>query len=65
MSVIYNIEDLSDGTFHLSFNLIDRYQKEEPLLTENLKCTTYQKGYFWRGRNTVEIVTYKNKIVIT
>ena len=34
MSELYDIKELPDGTFTLSFNLIDRYQREDPFLTE-------------------------------
>ena len=29
-----------------------------------LKCANYTKGYFCRGRDTIELVTYDGKIVI-
>ena len=64
MSELYYIGELLEGMFPLSFNLVDRYQKEEPFLTEKLNCTTYQKGYFRGGRNTIQLVKYRNKIVI-
>ena len=61
---LYNIYELLDGMFLLYFKLIDRYQWEDSFLTEKLKYATYQKGYFRGGRNTIELVTYKDKIVI-
>ena len=64
MSEIYDIEELPEGTFPLYFNLIYRYQQEDPFLTENLKCTEYTKGTFRGGRNTIDLITYKYKIVI-
>ena len=30
---------------------------------EKLNCAEYQTGYFCGGRNTIELVTYKDKIV--
>ena len=33
MSEIYDIEELPEGSFPLSFNLIESYQWEEPFLT--------------------------------
>ena len=50
--------------FPLSFNIIDRYQREEPFLTEKRKCAKYKKGSFRGYRNTIELVTYEGKIVI-
>ena len=38
MSELYKIEELPEGTFPLSFNLLERYQREDPFLTEKLKC---------------------------
>ena len=61
ISELYDIDELLDGTFNLSLKLIDRYQREYPFLSETLKCTEYQKGYFRGGRNTIEVVTYKDK----
>ena len=37
MSELYNIEELPEGKFPLSFFLIDRYQKEAPFRSEKLK----------------------------
>ena len=63
MSELYNIDDLKECMFPLLFNIIKRYQREYPFLTENFNSSSYQKGSFRRGRNTIKIVTYKNKIV--
>ena len=64
MSEIYDIEEIPDGMSPLSFNLINHYQREDPLLTEKLKCAEYKKGYFCGGRNTIELVTYEGRILI-
>ena len=64
MSELYGINELPEGTFVLSFTLIDRYKRKYPLLPENLKCAKYKKGSFRGSRNTTLIVTYKDKIVI-
>ena len=34
MSELYDTEELPEGKFSLSFKLIDRYQQEDPNLTE-------------------------------
>ena len=60
MSEIYDIEELPEGTFPLSFNLIDRYQREEPFLTGKIKCAEFTNGYFRGGRNTIDLITYKD-----
>ena len=52
MSELYDIEELPEGTFTPSFNFIDRCQREDPFLTEKLKCAEFTKGYFGEGRNT-------------
>ena len=64
MSKLYNIKELTEGMFPLSFNLVYRCQREDPFLTEKPKCAEYTKGYFCRGRNTIDLIMYKDKIVI-
>ena len=64
MSEHYDIKELSEGTFPLSFKILDRYQQEEPILTGKLKCAGYKKGSSCRGQNTIKLVTFNNKIVI-
>ena len=46
MSELFDIKELPEDTFPLYFNLIDRYQREKPFLTEKLKCAEYTKGSF-------------------
>ena len=50
--------------FPLSFNIIDHYHRGDLLLRERLNYVEYQKGYFHGVRNTIKLVTYKNKTVI-
>ena len=64
MSELYNIKELPEGTFTLSFNLLYCYHQEYPLLTEKLKCAEFTKGYLSGGRNTIDLITYKYKRVI-
>ena len=64
MSELYGIGVLPEGTFPLSFNIIDRYQSEDPVLTEKINYEEYQNGYLCGGYNTIKLVTYKNRIVI-
>ena len=61
---LYNIDGLQYFTFPLSFNLIDRCKWEDPFLLEKIKCRKYQNGYFCGGHNTLELIKYKDKIVI-
>ena len=58
---IYDIEELPEGTFTISFKIIELHQQEDPVLTEKPKCTEYTKGSFHGGRDTIELVTYKEK----
>ena len=51
VSELYDIEELPEGKFTLSFKIIDRYQREELMLTEKLTCAEYKKGSFRGGRN--------------
>ena len=46
VSELYDIKELPDGTFPLSFNIIDQYQREVPFLTEKLKCAEFTKLFF-------------------
>ena len=46
MSELYDIKELPEGTFPLSFNLIDRYQREYPFLTENLNAQNLKRVPF-------------------
>ena len=61
MSELYDIGELLDGTFPLSFKIIDRYQREYLFLTEKLNSIEYQEGSFWGGQNTINLVTYQDK----
>ena len=64
MSELYNIDELPDGMFPLSFKIIDRYQREDPFLLEKLNSVEYLKSYFSGGWNNIKLVTHKNKIFI-
>ena len=65
MSELYDIEELLDGTFNISFKLTDCYQRKDPILTDKLKCAEYIKCSFCRGQNTIRLLTLNKKIVIT
>ena len=49
MSELYIIDELPDGIFPLSLEIIDRYQREDILLQEKLNFAEYQKDYFCGG----------------
>ena len=55
---------MPEFTFPLYFKLIDRYQREDPILTGKLTCAEHKKDSFRGGRNTIKRITYKNEIVI-
>ena len=38
MSELFNINGITEGKFPLSFQTIDCYQQEYPILTKKLKC---------------------------
>ena len=50
--------------FLLSFKLVDLYQLEEPILTEKIDSSEYIQGYFRGGQNTINLVTFNDKIDI-
>ena len=64
MSKLYGIDELPEGTFLLSFNIIDRYQREDSFILEKPNSEEYQKDSFCGGQNTIKLVTYKYKIVL-
>ena len=64
ISNLYNIKEMPEGTFPLYFNPVDRYQREYPFLRETIKHVEYTKGFFRRGRSTIDLITYKDKIFI-
>ena len=64
MSELYDIEELPEGNFPLSFKLIGRYQRKDPIPTKKITRAEYKKGYFRGSRNTIKSVTFKDKIVI-
>ena len=41
MSKLYDIEELPEGMFPLSFRLTDRYNQEDSVLIEKIKCAEY------------------------
>ena len=55
MSEFYNIKELSDGKFPLSFKHVDLYHQEDPFLLEKLRCGRYQKGSFRGAWNTIKL----------
>ena len=58
MSELYNIEELPEGMFPLSFNFVVHYKQEYHLLTKKRKCAEFTKGYFCKVRNTIDLITY-------
>ena len=63
-SKLYDIK-LTEGKFLLSFKRIDRYQWEYFILTEKLNSAKYEKFSPCRDRNTINLVTFKDEIVIS
>ena len=64
MSKIYDIREMPEGTFTISFKFIDLYQREEPIQTEENNSAEYIKGSLYGCWNTINIVTFNDKIVI-
>ena len=46
MSELYDIDELSEGAYHLSFKLIDCYQQKDPFLHEKLHAQNIKKVLF-------------------
>ena len=48
MSELYNIKEITYGTFPLSFNIIDFFHREDPLPMEILTEKKSKGLFFWR-----------------
>ena len=46
ISELYDIKELIEVAFPLSFNFIDFYQQEDPILTGKLTCAEYKRVIF-------------------
>ena len=58
-------QKLPEGTLPINLNLIQKYQREEPIITAKYKYGMYHKGYFRGGSNIdLKLITCKDKIVI-
>ena len=65
VSEINYIEDIPEGALLIIFQLIQKYQRAEPIITYKYKDGTYHKGYF-RGDNNIDLklITCKDNIDI-
>ena len=64
MSELYDIKEMTEGTLHIPFKLVELYQREDPILKEKLNSAEYIKVYFCGSRNTINFVMFNNKIVL-
>ena len=65
MSEINDTEELPEGTFPINLKLIQKYQREEPSITDKYKYAMYRKGSFRGGSNIyLKLITCKYKLVI-
>ena len=64
MSELYDIKELQEGKFPLSFILIECYHREDPMLMKNLILKNALRVLFCGGLNTINLVTFNDKIVI-
>ena len=46
----FGLESMPEGTFPLRYNILDKYQKEDEKLLENLKRGVYSAKTFREGR---------------
>ena len=51
MSEINYTKELPEGIFSIELKLIDQYQRKYPILKDNYKMGTYNKGSFNGGSN--------------
>ena len=55
---MYDVEGLKNGTIPLKFTTLDHDQWEDLGIKAKLLSKKYEKGYFCRGRNSINMVTY-------
>ena len=53
MSEIFDINELTESNFTVTFKIINQYQQKEPVLVYKLKIGKYKRCYFCGGRNKV------------
>ena len=58
MSELYDIQELLEGMFTISFKIVDRYPWEYPILMEKLISEEYIKVFFRGIWNTIHLVTF-------
>ena len=56
MSKVKIIEELPEGTFPVTFEIIYLYQCKYPGIMENLKCKEYQTAYYCGCQNSIDLV---------
>ena len=51
VSEIYDMNELFEGMFNITFDIIGQYQLKDTSIMAKTKCVTYKYGYFCGGRN--------------
>ena len=65
MSEFNDTKELSEDIFPINTQLIDQYQRKDPILGDKYKMSTYKKGYFRGGSNIyLNLILCKDNIVI-
>ena len=65
MSEINDIEEIPKGDFSINLKLIQKYQRQEPIIISKYKNGTYHKGSFCGGSKIdIKIRTCEDNIVI-
>ena len=64
LSSLYDIKELLEGIFLITFNNIDCQQYESPVLMAKLKCATYKTIYSSEGGYTIQFAIENYKRVI-
>ena len=66
LSEINDIKEISEDSFSINLQLIQKHQREGYSITDKYKYGTNHKGYFCGGSNIdLKIITCKDRIVIT
>ena len=64
LAEIYSVDQLDGDTFPLIYRTINKYQRKDKELVENLKCANYHTKYFCGGGNTFMHICKNYKIVV-
>ena len=60
----FDVNELTDNQFPLQYSLIDKAQQKDHKILKNLQKGIYSTDTFSGGEKSLQLITYKRKIVI-